>query len=259
MSPVALIPRLANQDIWDFHSLCTKMPINALFASLVTFDYADRMMMLLYFWTGTLLLMVGLVFGPFFFGRHFCGWLCPAGFFTEYLNKLVPKKLQIPFHKLDAKAIRYGFFTAFLLIPIFGLGNMTCAFCNFNIIQGIFGLASLNADYLSVFATQLGWITLAWVFVFGILSTGGRGYCNLFCPPGILSSLFHWGGSRLKSSRKFKIDKNACNSCGDCVPKCPMWAVDAKKKEIDLSACITCHVCQSACPKDAIVYEKGKL
>ena len=257
MSPVALIPRLANQDLWDIHSLCTKMPINALFASLVTFDYTDRIMMLLYFWTGTLLLIGGLVLGPLFFGRHFCGWLCPAGFFTEYLNKLVPKKLQIPFHKLDTKAIRYGFFTAFLLIPIFGLGNMTCAFCNFNLIQGIVGLASLNAEYLSVFATQLGWIMLAWVLIFGVFSTGGRGYCNLFCPPGILSSIFHWGGSRLKCSRKFKIDKNACNSCGECVPKCPMWAVDAKKKEIDLSACITCHECQSACAKDAIVYERG--
>jgi polyferredoxin len=235
------------------------MPTNAFIKGLVMFDFTDPIWIILYFWLGTTLIMVGLIIGPLFFGRHFCGWLCPAGFFTEYLNKLVPKKLQIPFDKLDVKAIRYGFFTAFLLIPIFGLGNMTCAFCNFNIIQGIFGLASLNADYLSVFATQLGWITLAWVFIFGVFSAGGRGYCNLFCPPGILSSIFHWGGSRLKRSRKIKIDKKACNSCGECVPKCPMRAVDANKKEIDLSACITCHECQPACPKDAIAYEGGKL
>ena len=203
MSPVALIPRLANQDIWDIHSLCTKMPINALFCyfsnlrSWRTHDDASLFLDRNYFTDGRT------YHRPSFFSEgHFCGWLCPAGFFTEYLNKLVPKKLQIPFDKLDAKAIRYGFFTAFLLIPIFGLGNMTCAFCNFNIIQGIFGLVSLNADYLSVFATQLGWITLAWVLIFGVFSTGGRGYCNLFCPPGILSSIFHWGGKQIEALTK---------------------------------------------------------
>jgi polyferredoxin len=234
------------------------MPQNAFLNGLVMFDFTDPKWIILYFWLGTLLIIGAFMIAPLFLGRHFCGWLCPAGFFTEYLNKLVPKKLQIPFQKLDVKPIRYGFFTAFLLIPILGLGNMTCAFCNFNVIQGIFGLASLNPDYLSVFGTRLGWITLGWVVLFGVLSVGGRGYCNLFCPPGILSSMFHRAGRKFESARKFKIDKEACNSCGDCVPKCPMWAVDAEKKEIDLTACITCHECQTACPKDAIVYAKGK-
>lgn len=258
ISPLALIPRLTNQDIMDIHSLCTKMPINSFFTGFVTFDLKAHMGLIFYFWLGTVLLIVGLIIGPLFFGRHWCGWLCPAGFFTEYLNKLVPKKLQIPFQKLDVKAIRYGFFTAFLLIPIFGLGNMCCAFCNFNVIQGIFGLASFNANYHSVFSTRLGWITLVWVLIFGVFSVGGRGYCNLFCPSGILASIFHWGGSRFNFSRKIKIDKKACDSCGKCKPQCPMWAIDAEKKEIDYSACITCHLCQVACPKDAIIYGRDK-
>ena len=264
-APVALIPRLTNADIWDVHASCIRMTLNHFFNGLVKivkFDFiniTDDIMILLYFLPGTILLIVGFIIAPLFFGRHFCGWLCPAGFFTEYLNKLVPKKLQIPFHKLDVKAIRYGFFTAFLLIGLFGLGNMACAFCNFNLIQGIFGLATFNADYLSVFGTRLGWIMLAWVLIFGVFSTGGRGFCNLFCPPGILSSLCHWGGGKFRFSRKIEIDKEACDSCAKCVPTCPMCAVNLKEKEIDLSACITCHVCQPACPKGAIIYGKGRV
>lgn len=198
-------------------------------------------------------------FLPFFFGRHFCGWLCPAGFFTEYLNKLIPRKWQIPFNKLNLKAVRLGFLTAFIIIPLLGLGNMCCAYCNFNVIQGVFGLASFNMNYLSVFSTRIGWVMLGWVIIFGVLSKGGRVNCDVFCPPGIVSSIFYWLGSRFKFTRKFIINADVCKSCATCEQSCVMNAIDSKQKTIDYTACISCNLCQQACPNSAINYKTGKI
>ena len=69
--PLALIPRLTNQDIPDIHSLCLKMPVNAFSKGLVMFDFTDPIWIILYFWLGTILIISGLIIGPLFFGRHF--------------------------------------------------------------------------------------------------------------------------------------------------------------------------------------------
>ncbi|MBR5538395.1 MAG: DUF362 domain-containing protein [Clostridia bacterium] len=59
-------------------------------------------------------------------------------------------------------------------------------------------------------------------------------------------------------SRRPKIDKKLCVSCGICVKSCPVegGAVNFKKKGkppvYDYKKCISCYCCQEMCPKKAI-------
>lgn len=69
------------------------------------------------------------------------------------------------------------------------------------------------------------------------------------------------------------INREACIGCGNCVPYCPMEAINLKKirikgkdkkakryAEIDLEECVECSVCLRAdvCPTDAIYEEELK-
>ena len=53
----------------------------------------------------------------------------------------------------------------------------------------------------------------------------------------------------------FVVDKEKCTKCGLCFQKCPVRAIDWKKKEtayINKEKCIRCLSCISNCPADAI-------
>lgn len=76
------------------------------------------------------LILVSLWFGPLF-----CGWLCPAGAFSEYLSRLLPDKYKINWAKLvPLVPLRYGFFLGFLSPIILGLG-IPCSYCNYYALE----------------------------------------------------------------------------------------------------------------------------
>ena len=53
---------------------------------------------------------------------------------------------------------------------------------------------------------------------------------------------------------KPSIRANLCTECGDCVPVCPVDAIDVPAKRIiaDRCECLRCLKCVSVCPEDAI-------
>lgn len=73
-----------------------------------------------------ILLIVTLFFGPVF-----CGRLCPAGAFTEYLSKVIPSRLQISWRTYtEIVPFRYGMLAGFVILPFFD-SLLACAYCNF--------------------------------------------------------------------------------------------------------------------------------
>jgi flavodoxin/ferredoxin len=59
---------------------------------------------------------------------------------------------------------------------------------------------------------------------------------------------------RYMSTWFFKVDKEACNSCGICIQKCPNKNIRFNQKDVPLWGrnCIFCLYCEMKCPKDAI-------
>lgn len=48
-----------------------------------------------------------------------------------------------------------------------------------------------------------------------------------------------------------KVDRTLCNSCGACVKRCPLGAIDATSLSVDNDKCIRCFACVQICPKNA--------
>ena len=199
-----------------------------------------------------LLIVVSLWFGPLF-----CGWLCPAGAFSEYLSRLLPDKYKINWAQLvPLVPLRYGFFLGFLGSIILGLG-IPCSYCNYyalEIFVGYLHTGQLFNTSLSLLMT----FVVSNIFL-GLFTKGGRGYCNLLCPVGTMCSLMHVLGQLVPGSFAMQVDNNKCVGCGLCSKKCPMQAVSIiqGKAQINRHHCIVCGQCRQACPRKAIAYTNG--
>ena len=225
------------------HSLCLRIPTEHLLDGKI-FQYASISMVSL-----VILLVVA-----FFFGPIFCGRLCPAGAFTEYLSKLVPERWQIDWSKYTEIApIRYGMLAGFCLVPFFS-GILACAYCNFFLFDLIANYYSRG--YFISLSSSLILTSILWLVIFGLFTKGGRGYCNFLCPVGAVQNLVHYFSSKLPFVRRMHVDKHKCIGCQKCVHACPMQAVKVReqKAEICLHNCIVCGQCAHDCPVKAIHY-----
>ena len=225
------------------HSLCLRIPTEHLLDGRI-FQYASISVVSL----GILLV------AAFFFGPVFCGRLCPAGAFTEYLSKLLPERLQIDWIKYTEIApIRYGMLAGFCLVPFFG-GILACAYCNFFLFDLLANYYSRG--YFISLSSSLLLTSILWLVVFGIFTKGGRGYCNFLCPVGALQNLTHYFSSRLGFAQKMQVDEQQCIGCKKCATSCPMRAITVqdKRAKISLHNCIICGQCAHICPVQAIHY-----
>lgn len=246
--PFMLFQRLTSSFLVEtgfasLHVPCTRIPL----ANIFTGQWQDSGPTSLFFCL--LLIVTSLWFGPVF-----CGWLCPAGAFGEYLSKLLPDKYKIDWGKLvPIIPLRYGFFLGFLVSIVLGLG-IPCSYCNYYALElfvGFLHTGQLLSDSVSLLATFV--VTN---ILFGLFTKGGRGYCNLLCPVGTMSSIFYVLGRYVPGSYSMEIDESKCVGCGLCARQCPMRAIGLPYKiaKIKRQHCIVCGQCAQACPKKAICY-----
>ncbi|WP_299447307.1 4Fe-4S binding protein [uncultured Phascolarctobacterium sp.] len=188
------------------------------------------------------------------FGPLFCGRLCPAGGFSEFLSRLLPDKYKIDWSKyVPILPLRCGFFAGFLFSVLLGLGA-PCVYCNYYALELFAGF--LHTGHLLGASVSLMLTFFVCYIILGLFTKGGRGYCNLLCPVGAMCSAFHAAGSCLPGTFKMQVDKSGCVGCGICANQCPMRAISVKngKAAIDIRHCIVCGQCAHKCPKHAIKY-----
>lgn len=231
----------------DIHSICLRIPLLNLFTGKgIEFMSVVFISVVLFFVL------------TFLFGAFYCGRLCAAGAFPEYLSRLVPERFKINWYKIiNPIPIRYGFLAGYLITP-FLAGSIACAFCNLSFLQrlmngGFWG----NFGLLSSTTIITGFL---WLFVFGIFTKGGRGYCNFMCPVGAVQGIVQSISSRFGFTFKLRLSKEKCVSCAACVKTCPMGSLKKKDGKIsyEILNCITCRQCEATCPKNAISYGTGK-
>lgn len=175
-----------------------------------------------------LICMLGPVITAFFWGRFWCGWLCPRGSFYDHLvAPFSPKKKVPPF--LKTMAVRL-----IILVLVMGLF--------------LFQIVSVWGN----------WLAMGFIFIRMILATTligtvlgffihHRTWCA-FCPMGTMANLVSKGKKPLKISAD-------CISCGACLKVCPMEIeIPAYKKEglINHPDCLKCEKCLEKCAKKAI-------
>lgn len=195
-----------------------------------------------------------LVFFGALMGRFACGWLCPFGLIQELLHKIpFPRKVRaVPGDKLLRK-LKYLILLVFvILLPMFlvdVIGQGAPYFCKLlcpaGTLEGGIPLVLLNRSMQGAIGWLYAWknLLLAATVILSILVY--RPFCKYICPLGAVYSVFN-----PISVFRYRVDKEACISCGACAKACQMQ-VDPVQNA-NHPECIRCGECKKACPVKAI-------
>ncbi len=195
-----------------------------------------------------------LVFFGALMGRFACGWLCPFGLIQELLHKIpFPRKVRaVPGDKL-LRTLKYLILLVFvILLPMFlvdVIGQGAPYFCKLlcpaGTLEGGIPLVLLNRSMRGAIGWLYAWknLLLAATVILSILVY--RPFCKYICPLGAVYSVFN-----PISVFRYRVDKEACISCGACAKACQMQ-VDPVQNA-NHPECIRCGECKKACPVKAI-------
>jgi MauM/NapG family ferredoxin protein len=211
-----------------------------------------------------------------FFGRIFCGYICPLGVTQDIIDYFYNKKNDVyqKFLKL-----RYILMTAAAVSAAFTI-NLAFHFLPISIATRFYGLVvypfiKVPAFFLMAFAQEhFGWFGYASLHLMRVSSTFAvlsiilfifffsrntrRFWCKYICPSGAFMGLLS-----LKALYRRRVSEK-CNNCGLCDRRCPMNAIK-DHKSYKISDCIACKECARICPSKAVSFgftplsaERGK-
>jgi polyferredoxin len=228
-----------------------------------------------------------IVFVTIFFGRFFCGWICPFGLYMDLITQ-VRKSFKIRYRNLSEKLnkqlhrLRYLIVLVVLILP-FLLGAMDPnVWLSFVFFTGPFrplivfflgplepliipwpGLVGFNGHSLSypyireIIAFSSGPFFVAFnVLLFVVLTAVGsffvrRFWCR-FCPTAVsiaaLDRFTHF--KWLPVTHLNKVEEK-CTKCGICKRVCPLQVTEVYEQKggnITTSMCMLCLRCVEMCP-----------
>lgn len=199
--------------------------------------------------SGSFIFFVLLFVSSLFFGRAYCGWVCPTGGLQVCANMVSDKK----FKGGRRNWIKYIIWVPWLL-------SIIMVFLNANGIKGVDPL--YFTDYGISVTGAAGYIM--YFLVVGIilvisLVSGKFSFCHSFC----WMAPFMVIGSKIKNKLKYpslhlKAEPAKCINCKLCTRKCPMsLEVNemVQKNNMNNSECILCGQCTDTCAQGAIRYK----
>lgn len=192
-----------------------------------------------------------------FFGRIFCGFVCPLGALIDFSDRFLFGKLRTLKRRppLHLQKIKYVILIVLLTLSFFGIlfplfmDPILLITRFFTILLHPAGLAAAegvvcwlgeSAPKLPLVHFLAGWLTLG---LFAVVIGGGywdrRFWCQYVCPSGALFGVL----SRFTWFRR-KSNENCCN-CGLCAKRvCPVRAIDEKNpSKTSVAECILCGRC----------------
>ena len=208
------------------------------------------------------------------FGRIYCSSVCPLGTLQDIISRIRRRFFkQKPLKYVKAgNLLRYSILVLTVITFLAGTSQLVSLldpYSNFGRIMGnlvrplvqagsnftagllekqdifwlpkkeIKGIHTASIAFASGFILLVGWMSFF----------RGRLYCNTVCPVGALLGFFS-----SKSRFVISLDKQACNSCGQCSKVCKAQCIDVKNKEVDFSRCVACFNCLDSCPSDGVRY-----
>lgn len=190
-----------------------------------------------------------MLIGALFFGRFFCGYLCPAGGLQEcamMINTKHPKQRW----RNNIKYVIWVIWIAAVIL-CFVLRKKSLVIDAF--YQTDHGISVSNIYcYIIYYGIVLLVIVPAILF-------GKRIFCHYFCWMAPFMIIGCKIGDLLHIKRlRLKADKNLCIQCQKCDKVCGMSLNVSQKVQtgnMDDNECILCGECVDNCPKKAISYK----
>ncbi len=197
-----------------------------------------------------------------FFGRIFCGWICPFGTLHQFISNLFhykSKNIKINLYKKIYK-IKYFILIFFLISALLSL-NLEgflepLSLMYRSLATGIFPI--LTSNFIQANYSHAWFMGIFFLILLSLNFIFPRFWCRVLCPLGALFGL-------LSFSPLFKINKKeGCTNCLKCLKNCQ--GGDEPHKEHYHRECIVCLNCIDPCPENVLSYsflgkitEKGKL
>jgi ferredoxin len=221
-------------------------------------------------------------------GRVFCGWLCPMGAvmqFTSWLKKRSKKAQRVVNKFKPHQNFKYYALIILLVTALFGFNiigmfdPISSVIRSFAIavnpvvnlgVNGLYDVAYLTDNELIIGGADKLYDLVAYPnilsfqqphFMGGLLVSAfflallflnlrrPRYWCRVLCPLGALLGFF-----AQVMPYKLRIDKEKCNSCGNCHSNC-QGACDPEFKEgWRPQECFVCFHCTDSCPSGALKF-----
>lgn len=196
------------------------------------------------FITFTLMFIFGM-----FFGRLWCGFLCPTGGMGECFERFSPKHPKQGWRNYIKYGIWLVWISGIIVCHVLGKGDYT--------IQPFFMTDhGISISNIYGYVIYYGIIIL---FLIPAIIHGKRANCHYICWMAPFMILGYKAGRLLHLPQlRIKSKTEKCTGCGKCSRACPMSLEVpkiAKLGEIKNAECILCGECISACGNKVLKYK----
>ena len=168
--------------------------------------------------------------------RAFCGYLCPIGTVSEWLQRgaarLGLRARTVPY-KLD-RGLALLKYAVLAVILFFTYRTAELVFRGFD---PCYALLSRHGEDITVWA----YVVAGAIVVASLLIV--MPFCRWLCP---LAAVFH-PFSRFGLAR-IKRDETMCIGCGKCATACLMAIPVDRLRQVTAARCLSCFDCLEACP-----------
>jgi len=165
-----------------------------------------------------------------FWGRAYCGYMCPLGTLFDLAGYLLPRKFSL--NAGADRALKWVKRIMLVAVLALALGLGSAAVLKYEVFDTVFLLDGTLVAVLLAVAV----IVLSLPF--------GRFYCRYLCGVGVcLGTLSNYTFARIRLARE-------CDKCGSCAGVCPVGAITIGEKGsvVDAVECIRCGDCTRICP-----------
>lgn len=190
-------------------------------------------------------LFAGLFLFSLFFGRAFCGWLCPAGALQDICAGITDK----PAGKWQDRVKLFIWipWLAAIVLGFVSAGGLERIDLLYYTDHGI--SVSAPGNYIVYF------FVVALILVLALM-LGRRSFCHCVCwmAPFMIAGNYIKERLRIPALR-LQCDRGRCVSCGACDRHCPMSlpvSAMVKSGRMFHRECILCGACADHCPKSVI-------
>ncbi|MCK4725678.1 MAG: 4Fe-4S binding protein, partial [Anaerolineales bacterium] len=216
-----------------------------------------------------------------FFGRAWCGWLCPLGTVLD-LFSLKRWRIRSASPAENWRGVKYGILLVIMVAALFGnltlmvLDPLTLLFRTLTVsVWPLLNQLITTAETFLYRVTPLArpisifdtWVRpdilpaepvqyrQTWIFVgvfLGVIALNviaPRFWCRYLCPLGALLGLFS------KAALVHREVREDCKGCALCTEVCPTGTINPNKEYAsDPSECTMCMDCLETCPRSSVVF-----